>query len=182
MKRIITFWLPISVVLFFLSMLVYKGIDIIFETKKVPVAISNEDIYRELKVPLIGTICNNGTTLHPNHDKGQLFVYSFNGYMTNLPYRITLSKNVDFEDCAGCIGDWKIGMFSPPEYNGNFISLKEFIIQMVRANENYDEPNLPISTSFWRTDGLIWKITPKKDNQYLVEVTSSSDEKWVIII
>lgn len=183
MKRVLTFWLPISLVLFLLSILVYKGIDKVFEAKKVPVVTSNEDIYRELKIPLIGTISDNGTTLHLNHDKGQLFMYSFNGHMTNLPYRITLSKNVDFEDCAGCIGDSKIGMFSAPEFNGKFISLKEFIIQMVRANENYDEPNIPISTAVWRTNGFIWKITPTKERgEYIVEVTSSSDERWKIIM
>jgi len=35
MKRLVTFWIPIGVILFFLSIIVYKGLDIIFDTKKV---------------------------------------------------------------------------------------------------------------------------------------------------
>lgn len=36
MKRLLTFWLPISVMLFILSIFTFGGIDIIFNTKKVP--------------------------------------------------------------------------------------------------------------------------------------------------
>ena len=177
MKRFITFWLPISVALFFLSILVYKGLDIIFEPV-VPIAISDSDLYDALREPLIGTISDNGTTLRPDGDQGRVFVYSFNGYMTSLPYRITLSQNVQFHDCAGCIGNWQAGMFSPPEYNGEFISLKEFIIQMIHSN---NENPVPSNTMAWHADNFIWELTPgDKEDEYLIEVWSSSDKKWKI--
>ncbi len=36
MKRLLTFWLPIGAMLFILSIFVFGGLDIIFDTKKVP--------------------------------------------------------------------------------------------------------------------------------------------------
>lgn len=36
MKRLLTFWLPIWAMLFILSIFVFGGLDIIFDTKKVP--------------------------------------------------------------------------------------------------------------------------------------------------
>jgi hypothetical protein len=186
MKRILTFWLPISVVLLFLSFFIYHQIDKLTEIKTTYTK-SDEEIYTALKEPLIGTVIYNGTTRHPDREGGQVFVYTFDGYMTNLPYRITLSRNVQFEDCAGCIGDWQEGMFSKPEYDTSYISLKEFIVQMVYKN---DENRVATykgnearnsSVMIWKTKGFIWKITPtEKEKEYIIEASSLSGKKWKI--
>ncbi len=181
MKNLKNFWFLFSAVcLICTGVATYKAIQTFIVSKEVRVVVSNDDLYRELKEPLISTIIYHGTTYHGDGDNAQVFTYTFKGYMTNLPYRVTLSRNAQFEDCAGCIGDWQTGMFSYPECNGEYISLKEFIIQMVHTNNE----NLPgNSTMIWNTGGFIWRVTPTDGvNKYLIEVTSSSDKKWKICV
>ncbi len=148
---------------------------------KVTVLTSDEDVYRALQTPLIGTITNEGKTMGGDGPKAQVFEFSFKGYMTGLPYRLTLSRNAQFEDCAGCIGDWQKGMLSSLTYNDTgSISLREFIVQMVHSNEQLS----PIGTSdmTWSTSSYKWRISfTNESGVYRVEADGAI-EKWAVFI
>lgn len=152
---------------------------------KVTVLTSDEDVYRALKEPLIATIINKGKTLRGAGPDAQVFEFSFKGYMTNLPYRVTLSRNAQFEDCAGCIGDWQEGMLSSITYDTSFISLRQFIVQMVHSNEPITAGKKTADMA-WSTKGCTWRLSPTDETDvYYVEATEENRmpmKKWGVFV
>ena len=147
----------------------------------VPEASTDEGIYEILQEPLVGTFMYEGKTLSVSNPGQQKFEYVFAGWMTDQPYKITLSRNVLSEDCVGCIGDSYVGRLSKPTYRDSTIPLKEFIIQMVKAKDNIytGDDNIMV----WKAGGYTWKVADSdKENFRLVEVTSSYGKQWKILI
>jgi len=144
-------------------------------TSSAPVAISDDSLYRKLHVPLIETIMYNGTTRRGDGKNAQVFEYSFIGKTDSLAYSIVLSRNAQFNDCAGCIGDWETGMFSSIVCNGEFISLKEFIVQMIQVNGEITD-----GISVWNTNDFSWSILEKSKGVYQIDVNSVGSKNWRI--
>jgi hypothetical protein len=144
----------------------------VVEDKPVP-ATGNHDVYERLQEPLIATIRDHGKTLTTDKQGSQLYEFTFNGYMTELPYTVVMSRNVDFNDCAGCIGDWEKGMLSPPTYRDSlFIPLDEFIVQMVRAKQNvFDTKSNKLAPMEWDAGSYHWKVSiPNQQGLWRIEV------------
>ena len=162
----------LSGVLLFLLCIVAFVVVLVHFTQKEPVPVTDSYLlYRELKDPLIGTIQKHGRTLATDKQGSQVYEFMFNGYMTELPYRVIMSRNVDFEDCSVCIGNWDEGMLSPISYRDQFIPLDEFIIQMVYSKQNVFDTKNKQAPIQWDSGDYLWQVSiPDNKNLWHIQV------------
>jgi len=107
-------------------------------------------------------------------EPGQLY-WDYSFVWNQDTFSTTMSENIPFHDCSGCIGPGINQSIWPPQKNGNITNWTEFLLSMVLANGTQSR-DLNDFSVLWNEYPVIWEYSFDKTRQsHFLEAEVSFD-------